>query len=104
LGEGTRVDTHIEPLHLTTLGRDVTSSRGDLVDDIIGIAEREAIVVDCHEVIATQAREGLNVVLHVTGKGNLPLDHIHDASERIEQAVKDAHKEITSVLIHFEPA
>jgi cation diffusion facilitator family transporter len=103
LGEGTRVDTHIEPLHLTTLGRDVTSDRGDLVDDIIAIAEREEIVVDCHEVIATQAREGLNVVLHVTGKGDLPLDHIHDASERIEQAVKDAHDEITSVLIHFEP-
>ena len=104
LGPDTRVDTHIEPLHLTSLGQDVTEGRADLVDDIIEIAEREADVVDCHEVIATLTGEHLAVVLHVTGKGDLPLDGIHDASERIEEAVKQAHPEIASVLIHFEPA
>lgn len=104
LGANTRVDTHIEPLHLTSLGRDVTSDRGDLVDEIIAIAEVEEDVLDCHEVIATQAEDGLNVVLHVNGKNDLPLDNIHAASERIEKAIVAAYPDITSVLIHFEPA
>jgi cation diffusion facilitator family transporter len=104
LGRGARVDTHIEPLHLTALGRDVTTDRGDLVDNIIAIAEREDDVIDCHEVIATQAEEGVNVVLHVTGKADLPLDRMHDGSDRIERAVREAYPEVTSVLIHFEPA
>jgi cation diffusion facilitator family transporter len=103
LGGAVRVDTHIEPLHLTALGRDVTSDRGDLVDEIIAIAEREADVIDCHEVIATQTEDDVAVVLHVTGKGDLPLDDMHDASERIEEAIRSALPEIRSVLIHFEP-
>ena len=103
LGEKARVDTHIEPLHLTSLGHDVTADRRDLVDEIIAIAEAEADIIDCHEVIATQTGDGVAVVLHVTGKGDLPLDHMHDASERIEESIKSATAEIKSVLIHFEP-
>ena len=103
LGGRTRVDSHIEPLHLTSLGHDVTSERRDLIDEIIGIAEAEGDVIDCHEVIATEATGGLSVVLHVTGKGDLPLDRIHDASDRIESAVRGAHPEVASVVIHFEP-
>jgi cation diffusion facilitator family transporter len=99
-----RVDTHIEPLHLTSLGRDVTGDRRDLVDEIIALAEREADVIDCHEVVATQTGDDVAVVLHVTGKGDLPLDDMHEASERIEEAVKGALPEIRSVLIHFEPS
>lgn len=103
LGEAARVDTHIEPLHLTALGRDVTASRGDLVDEIIAIAEREAQVIDCHEVVATQTDDHVAVVLHVTGRGDIALDDIHDASERIEGLVQRALPEVKSVLIHFEP-
>jgi divalent metal cation (Fe/Co/Zn/Cd) transporter len=103
LGEAVRVDTHIEPLHLTSLGHDVTGDQGDLVDEIIAIAEREADVVDCHEVLVTQTGDELAIVLHVTGKGDLPLDDIHDASERIEESVRAVRPTIASVLIHFEP-
>ena len=103
LGGSVRVDTHIEPLTLTSLGRDVTEDRRDLVDEIIAIAEAEPDVIDCHEVIATQTGQGVAVVLHVTGKGDLPLDNMHDASERIEEAIKAALPEVHSVLMHFEP-
>ena len=103
LGGSVRVDTHIEPLSLTSLGRDVTEDRRDLVDEIIAIAEAEPDVIDCHEVIATQTGQGVTVVLHVTGKGDLPLDNMHDASERIEEAIKAALPEVRSALLHFEP-
>jgi cation diffusion facilitator family transporter len=103
LGGSVRVDTHIEPLHLTSLGRDVTGERRDLVDDVIAIAESEADVIDCHEVLATQTGDDVAIVLHVTGKGDLPLDNMHDASERIEEAIKVGIPEVRSVLIHFEP-
>lgn len=103
LGGAVRVDTHIEPLHLTSLGHDVTVQRRDLVDEIIAIAEAETDVIDCHEVIATQTGDDVAVVLHVTGKEDLPLDDMHEASDRIEEAVKAALAEVHSVLIHFEP-
>lgn len=104
LGATTRVDTHIEPLERTSLGRDVTSERNDVVSALQNIVADEIDMLDCHEVIVTSSPEGLRVVAHVRGRASLSLARLHDASQRVEGRLLSAHPEVTSVLIHFEPA
>ena len=104
LGPDVRIDSHIEPLAPTTQGRDVTEARSDLVADLKRIAESEEDVVDCHEVLVTSAGDELSIVAHVVGRGDLPLERIHDASQRIEKSIHASHPEVGPVLIHFEPA
>jgi cation diffusion facilitator family transporter len=104
LGDDVRVDTHIEPLEATALGRDVTAERAELVQTVIDLARREPDVSDCHEVLVTESTEGLSVVAHVRGRADLALRKIHEASVRIENGVKTRHPEVGSILIHFEPA
>lgn len=103
LGGDVRVDSHIEPLESTELGRDVTAARRDLVRDIERLALAEPDVADCHEVLITSAARELSVVAHVRGRGSLPLARMHDASKRIENSIHAAHPEVGPVLIHFEP-
>ena len=104
LGEQVRVDSHIEPMEQTALGKDVTSHREDIVKAIETLATEEPDILDCHEVLVTQAGEELSVVAHVRGRGNLPLSRVHAASQRIENAIHARHSDIGPVLIHFEPA
>ncbi len=104
LGGDVRVDTHIEPLRPATTGNDVTARRPDIVDAVRRIALQEEDVLDCHEVLVTEAGGELSIVAHVGGRGNLALARIHEASERIESALHAIRPEIGPVLIHFEPA
>lgn len=104
LEEDARVDTHIEPLKRTALGRDVTSDRGDVVESVRRIAAQEPDVLDCHEVLVTSVDGRLAVVAHVRGRRDLALSRMHDASDRIETAIQTRHPDVESVTIHFEPA
>jgi cation diffusion facilitator family transporter len=104
LGGRARVDSHIEPLEPTAAGRDVTGARADLVEVVRRLGVEEEDIVDCHEVLITDADGVLSVVAHVRGRGDLPLARIHDASQRIEKSLHASHPEIGPVLIHFEPA
>ena len=104
LGEDVRVDSHLEPLKRTTPGRDVTQAQGELVTAVKEAALEEEDVLDCHEVLVTSSAEGLVVVAHVHGRGDLPLARLHDASERIEKRIHSRRSEVASVVIHFEPA
>jgi cation diffusion facilitator family transporter len=104
LGTDVRVDTHIEPLKTAHSGRDVTRDRQDVVRSVRKLAVEEPDVLDCHEVIVTSAGGRLSVVAHVRGRGDLPMTRMHDASERIEDALRARHAEVGPVLIHFEPA
>lgn len=104
LGEDVRVDSHLEPLKHTTAGRDVTEAQSDLVSAVKEAALEEEDVLDCHEVLVTSSAEGLVVVAHVHGSGDLPLARLHDASERIEKRIHARRSEIASVVIHFEPS
>lgn len=103
LGEHVRVDTHIEPLKRTAPGRDVTADQSELVTTVRTASVEETDVIDCHEVLITSSTEGLIVVAHVSGRGDLPLARLHDASERIEKRVHAARADVASVVIHFEP-
>ena len=105
IGPDVRVDTHIEPLEPTSVGRDVTTEHAELARDVRGLAQEEADVVDCHEVLVTASGAGeLSIVAHVRGRPELPLERIHSASQRIEKSIHSAHPEVGPVLIHFEPA
>ena len=103
IGGDVRVDTHIEPLEPTILSTDVTAEHQTLVEAVTRHAVEEPDVLDCHEVLVTSAGGVLSVVAHVRGRGDLPLDRIHGASERIEQAVRAEFPQLGPVLIHFEP-
>lgn len=103
LGSSVRVDTHIEPLETTAFGRDVTASREDVVAAVRAAALQEPDVTDCHEVIVTSSGGELAIVAHVTGRSDLPLSRMHDASERIENKLRAAHPSVGQVLLHFEP-
>lgn len=104
LGPHVRVDTHIEPWEITASGRDVTAARQDVVVTVGRLALEEEDVLDCHEVIVTSVEGALSVIAHVRGRGTLPLTRIHDASDRIESAIQNAHPDVKAVTIHFEPA
>jgi cation diffusion facilitator family transporter len=104
LGANVRVDTHIEPLETTAAAKDVTAEQSALVESIRSLALDEPDVKDCHEVVIMSAQGQLSVVAHVRGRGDLALARMHEASERIEHAIRSAHPEVGPVLIHFEPA
>lgn len=103
LGGRVRVDSHIEPLKRTALGRDVTQTEQELVAAVQRAALEEPDVLDCHEVLVTSSGGGLSVVAHVRGRKDLPLSRLHDASERIEKRLNASHPDVDDVLIHFEP-
>ncbi len=103
-GARTRVDAHIEPMERTTQASDVTPQRNDVVDALRAIALEEPDVLDCHEVIVTDAGGSLTVVAHVHSRGDLSLGALHDASERIETGLMTRFPDVARVLIHFEPA
>jgi divalent metal cation (Fe/Co/Zn/Cd) transporter len=103
LGQSVRVDTHIEPLSRTALGKDVTEGRADIIHRVEELAAQEPDVLDCHEVLITSVAGELSLVAHVRGRATLPLDRIHDASNRIEKAIHAEFPDVGSVLIHFEP-
>ena len=103
LGGRVRVDSHIEPLKRTALGRDVTASEQELVAAVQSAALEEPDVLDCHEVLVTSSGGGLSIVAHVRGRKDLPLARLHDASERIERRLNSSYPDIDDVLIHFEP-
>ncbi|HET7481999.1 MAG TPA: cation-efflux pump [Actinomycetota bacterium] len=103
LGPDVRVDSHIEPMRSTSPAVDVTSSRPELVESIRAIALEEPDVLNCHEVLLSSSGHEVSVTAHVGGRADLPLERIHDASERIEKSIRSAHPDIGAVTIHFEP-
>jgi cation diffusion facilitator family transporter len=103
LGNDVRVDSHIEPLEQTVHGKDVTAGRTDIVESVRALALVEPDILDCHELLVTQTGPELSVVAHVRARGSLSLTRLHEASQRIENAVHAKHPEIGSVVIHFEP-
>jgi cation diffusion facilitator family transporter len=104
LGPEVRVDSHIEPEETTGVGNDVTEKRMDLVHALRRIASNEPDILDCHDVTVTNSGSHLALTAHLSGRRDVPLERIHDASERIEKAMQVEHSEVTSVLLHLEPA
>lgn len=103
LGHEARVDTHIEPLGSTAFGRDVTADRPDIVTEVRAAATAEPDILDCHEVIVTSTGGGVDVVAHVRGRSDLPLNRMHDAATRVETSLHASNDQIASILLHFEP-
>ncbi|MGH7424786.1 MAG: cation transporter dimerization domain-containing protein, partial [Candidatus Methylomirabilales bacterium] len=99
-----RVDTHLEPLEgSATPGTDATRRHALLVGKARALAERQPEVVNCHEVIVTDTKEGLLVVMHCEAAPGLPISNAHQASTRIESEVHRLWPEVERVVVHFEP-
>jgi len=100
-----RVDTHLEPLERPqTAGADVTAERQELVASVRAMAEGHQEVRNCHEVVVTDTRDGLSVVMHCEAEAGLSVATVHDASTRIEDDVHRRWPEVERVTVHFEPS
>jgi divalent metal cation (Fe/Co/Zn/Cd) transporter len=98
-----RVDTHLEPLEPSATGADATARHAALVAEAKALAEREAEVHDCHEVVVTDCEGLLSLVMHCAAAPGLSVRAVHQASTRIETEVYGRWPEVERVTVHFEP-
>lgn len=100
-----RVDTHLEPLEPSgAVASDVTGSHDDMVGWIRGFSENQPEVQDCHEVVISESSGSLQVVMHCEAAPGLSVAAVHEASNRIEEAVHRRWPNVGVVTVHFEPA
>ncbi len=105
LEEVSRIDTHLEPLDgPTILGVDVTAHQKALVQAATALAESQAAVQNCHEVVVTDTVDGLVLVMHCEAAPGLSVRQVHEASTRIESELHRRWPALERVTVHFEPA
>ncbi|HEU5002436.1 MAG TPA: cation diffusion facilitator family transporter [Actinomycetota bacterium] len=99
-----RVDTHLEPLEDPAApGVDVTAAQAELVASVTAVAEAQPQVRNCHEVVVTNSRDALSVLMHCEAAAGLPVSEVHDAATAIEGEVHRRWPAVERVTVHFEP-
>jgi cation diffusion facilitator family transporter len=106
LGEETEVETHIEPLVISSLtGRDVVETERNSIEATL---KQEAATLpaisDIHNVRARSTEHGLIVNYHCRFDPALEVTHVHDTVDRLEHRVKRANPAIARIVSHTEPA
>ncbi len=113
-----RVTTHLEAPNNTVVARqDVTAQYVDMAREICRIADTIAGPGSAHEIHlyrpdlvavdqrrnASNATPELDVVLHTTFEGQIPLSQVHIGAEEIKRALRLTYPDLGSVIIHTEP-
>ena len=104
-GDGTEVETHIEPLEAQgLLGRDAT---GEVHTTIAATIERLQASIPgighVHSVRVRETERGLVVSLHVLADPSLSVEDVHSAVDELERAVKVACPDVLRIVSHAEP-
>jgi divalent metal cation (Fe/Co/Zn/Cd) transporter len=110
------VNTHLEVLAPPLQQRaEVTECEPELVARVREITEAIAGPSSCHEIrvyhpltpgntdVAAGDAEEHDLVIHLTMQGDLGIPEVHERSERIERALREAIPGLARVLIHAEP-
>jgi cation diffusion facilitator family transporter len=110
------VNTHLEVLTPPLQQRaEVTNCEPELVARVREITEAMAGPDSCHEVRiyhplspdnaegAARDAEEHDLVIHLTMQGDMGIPQVHERSEDIERALRDAIPGLARVLIHAEP-
>jgi divalent metal cation (Fe/Co/Zn/Cd) transporter len=110
------VNTHLEVLAPPLQQRaEVTDCEPELVARVREITEAMAGPDSCHEVriyhpLSPDNLEGTahdaeehDLVIHLTMQGDMGIPQVHERSEDIERALRDAIPGLARVLIHAEP-
>ncbi len=99
-----RVDTHIEPATRGTLpDEDPTRARARVEALLHEMEEELPPVRGAHDIEVRRNEGKLNVSLHLTLKGDVPIAEAHHLSGEIEARLKRQVPNIQSVLVHTEP-
>jgi cation diffusion facilitator family transporter len=97
-----RIEIHLEPHELRALHGKVVV-REDLADGARRLAEGHPPITRCHEVVVSEANDGIHLVLHCEAPPDTSIAAVHDASLGAEQDIHGVFPEVKTVTIHFEP-
>jgi len=84
----------------------VLVDRGITLDTLLKVKEAVNELgeeIECHAVRGKTVGDKIFIDMHVTCRGDLPVEEAHKMTELIEKKLKDEIKEIREVIIHIEP-
>ena len=105
LGSETEVETHIEPLVVSSLvGRDVSDEKmARVTHSLTRNAGLSDTISDVHNVRARETEHGLIVNYHCRVDPALDVTSVHESVDRLEQLVRKDFPEIVRIVSHTEP-
>ncbi len=105
LGTETEVETHIEPLVISSLvGRDVGENDKAVVEtSLVRHAGQNGLISDVHNVRVRATDHGLVVNYHCRANPVLDITTVHEAVDRLERAVRLDVPDILRIVSHTEP-
>jgi len=105
LGSDTEVETHIEPLVISSMiGRDVDEEhRQNIARSLINNALPNQTISDIHNVRVRTTDHGLIVNYHCRVAPDLDVTHVHEAVDQLEQRVRKENPNILRIVSHTEP-
>jgi divalent metal cation (Fe/Co/Zn/Cd) transporter len=105
LGSETEVETHIEPLVVSSLvGRDVSDEKmARVTDSLTRNAGMSDTISDVHNVRARETEYGLIVNYHCRVDPALDVTSVHESVDRLEHLVRKDFPEIVRIVSHTEP-
>lgn len=98
------VRTHIEDVEAAETAVDVTASSKELVKRIRSIALSEPGVARCEGISVIDAIGKKKVSMNCTVDRQLSVGEVHSLVSNIEKRIYSAMKDVSSVLVHAEPA
>ncbi len=99
-----RVDTHIEPTPLAAAPEQDQARTRDRIQVVIEEMEEDLPAVRGVHDIQVRRKDGqLNVSLHCTLAGEVPITEAHHVSSEIEARLRREFPDIQNVLVHTEP-
>jgi divalent metal cation (Fe/Co/Zn/Cd) transporter len=104
LGPTVEVETHIEPLHSETAGREAPPERVRAVE--IALAETAAeggMIRDVHNVRVRETDEGEIVNFHCRVDPALAVQAVHEKVDELERTLRRRSPSIKRVIGHAEP-
>jgi cation diffusion facilitator family transporter len=105
LGRETEVETHIEPLVISSMiGRDVDEEhRQKIANSLIKYALSSETITDIHNVRVRVTDHGLIVNYHCRVPPHLDVTFVHEAVDQLEHRVRKDNGDILRIVSHTEP-
>ena len=98
------VYTHIEPQAVpVAVGRLAAEETARLRDQIHRVMKQTDALHSCHDLHIRAAPGGYDVAFHCLADPDLPVEQVHNLTERVERQIYAALPEVSQVLIHVEP-
>ena len=105
LGDATEVETHIEPLVVSSLmGRTITGAQHDeIASSLAKHAVASGTIEDIHNVRVRETEHGFVVNYHCRVDPEHDVTSVHEAVDRLEHQVRAEFPKIVRIVSHTEP-